>query len=79
MDRLEKEQLFLCVARLFRFVALRTNDISCVAFVSSHGLKNDECCMCSALVSPHGLKNDVYFMCSVCLTSWLKERRMLHV
>ena len=33
-----------------------------VAFVSPHGLNNDECYTCSALVSPHGFKNDVHFV-----------------
>ena len=33
-----------------------------MAFVSPHGLKNNECYMCSAPVSPQGFKRDVYFI-----------------
>ena len=33
-----------------------------MAFVSPHGLKNNECYICSALVSSHALKDDVYFI-----------------
>ena len=48
-----------------------------VAFVSPHGLKNDECYKCSALVSPHGFKNDVYFIVArLFRPSWLNERRL---
>ena len=66
-----KRDVYFIVARLFRLMVLRTTSISCVAFVSPHGLKSDECYMCgalvsrhmcSALVSRHGFKNDVYFI-----------------
>ena len=59
-----KNDIYLIVARLFRPMAKRTTYISRVAFVSPHGLNDDECYMCSALVSPHGLKNYEYYMCS---------------
>ena len=50
--------------KLYSLMAEITTFILHVAFVSPHGLKNDECYMCRALVSPHGYKNDVHFMCS---------------
>ena len=49
---------------LYFIVAEITTYILHVAFVSPHGLKNDECYTCGALFSPHGYKNDVHFMCS---------------
>ena len=52
------------VAHLYRLMAEITTYILHVAFVSPHGLKNDECYTCSALVSPHGYKNGVHFICS---------------
>ena len=45
---------------LYFIVAEITTYILHVAFVSPHGLKNDECYTCGALFSPHGYKNDVH-------------------
>ena len=58
--RLMKNDLYFIVAHLFRLMAEITTYILHVAFVSPHGLKNDECYTCGALFSPHGYKNDVH-------------------
>ena len=64
-----KNDLYFIVAHLFRLMAEITTYILHAAFVSPHGLKNDECYTCSALFSPHSDKNDVHF----------KERRISYL
>ena len=59
-----KNDLYFIVAHLLCLMAERTTYILRVAFVSPHGLKNDECYMCWAHVLLYGLKNDECYTCS---------------
>ena len=64
-----KNEVYSCVACLFRFMDKRTRYIDVWRACFGSWIKERVIFMCSALISVHGLKNEFIFMCSALVSA----------